>query len=296
MKKCIQKGFILTLSLMLIATSMMGSFAAVTTDRLPLSSAFKYFEKLPKDQVSLYVKDLTSGKSYGLNENFINKEKEAGMMGASVIKLHLAYYGVKSIEKGTYKWDQTYKDPVSGRKFTIRNEMSKMITVSDNGSFNTLLRFFKPEAINAGLADLLMPNTKVHAELGPAGDGWSAANNRKRYGTTKGGRINAYETAVMLEDICKNKDKADMKVLHNFMLKVSNKDRIPSAVGKATLVAHKTGTMSDKDGVFDDVGIVYGKNGNYIVCVLVQKQKASIDKETRKAVKLAFDYMEKSIR
>lgn len=267
--------------------------APVTQEPLPIKSALTYFEKMKKEHVSIYVKDLKSGRSYGINENFVNKEKDAGMMAASVIKLHLAYHVVREIEAKHVEWDKSYKDPVTGRKFTLRSEMKKMITVSDNGSYNTLLRFMKPADINKSFTLYGMPHTKVYAELGPAGDGWSKANNLKRYNTTKGGRINAFETAVMLEDIHAKRKDPNMKVLHDFMLAVTNKDRIPSAVGKTIAVAHKTGSMMGDDGVFDDAGIVYGKNGTYIVCILVQKQHISIDKETRSAVKKAFETLEK---
>ncbi len=282
------------LSLLLVLLIGISTFSlnAEEIKPLPLEKSFSRLEKLGLGKVSIYVKDLKSGETFGIHEDYIDKNGDAGMCAASVIKMHVAYCLVKDIEEGKLSWNKTYRDPVNGRKFTIKEEMKRMIVVSDNNSYNTFLRFLTPKKINEKFLEMGLENTKVYSEIGPAGYGWSKKNNVMRYGIDRGGRINALETAKVLELIYKEKNQKDMAILHRYMTEVTNTKRIPAAVGKGVVVAHKTGTVADADGIFNDSGIVYGKNSHYLFVILTQNQKYGIDLVIRKAVKDAFATLE----
>lgn len=261
---------------------------------LPLDKTFEYFKGLKAGEVSLYVKDLQSGSTYNINGNYVNSADVAGMNGASVVKLFMAYYLIQELDAGNLDWDKVYTDPVDKRKFTIRKEFRRMVVDSNNGSFNTFLRFVTPKAVNEGLASYGLKHTHIYGEIGPASD-WSLKNNVKRYGSQKSSRINATEAGIILEKIYNKKSEKNMKVLHDYLFLVKNRERIPKALGSSYKVAHKTGTVAEY-GIYNDVGIIYGKNGNYIICVLTAKQKSSVNIEIREAVRNTVRILEKRNR
>lgn len=265
--------------------------AKVTKAVLPLDKSFSYFKEMEEGEVSLYVKDLRTGRTYSIHGDYVNSQNDAGMNGASTIKIFMAYHIIQELNKGHLSWNKVYVDPVDKREFTVSKELRRMIVDSNNGSYNTFLRFLTPKAVNKGLKSYGLAHTRVYAELIPSSN-TSYESNRKRYGTTKTSRINAQESAVLLEKIYKSRNEKNMKILHGYMFLVKNRERLPKALGSEYRVAHKTGTIEGKAGVYNDVGIVYGKKGNYIVCILTAKQEKTVNAKIREAVRNAVKVLE----
>lgn len=259
--------------------------------KLPLDKSFAYFKEMKPGEVSLYVKDLRTGGVYSIHGDYLNAQKDAGMVGASTIKIFMGYHIIQEINKGNLSWTKVYTDPVDKRKFTISKELRKMIVDSNNGSYNTFVRFLTPKAVNEGLQSYGLVHTKIYAEIGPASN-WSLEKMRERYGTTKSSRINAQESAILMEKIHLARNEKNMKVLHSYMFLVKNRERLPKALGDAYKVAHKTGTIEGKAGVYNDIGIVYGKKGNYIVCILTAKQDKTVNAKIRSAVRSAVKVLD----
>lgn len=259
--------------------------------KLPLDKSFAYFKNMKPGEVSLYVKDLRTGGVYSIHGDYLNAQKDAGMIGASTIKIFMGYHIIQEIKKGHLSWTKEYTDPVDKRKFTISKELRKMIVDSNNGSYNTFVRFLTPKAVNEGFKSYGLEHTKIYAEIGPASN-WSYEKMRERYGTTKSSRINAEESAMLMEKIYLEKGNKHMKVLHSYMFLVKNRERLPKALGDSYKVAHKTGTIEGKAGVYNDIGIVYGKKGNYIVCILTAKQEETVNAKIRSAVRSAIKVLE----
>ena len=259
--------------------------------KLPLDKSFAYFKGMKPGEVSLYVKDLRTGGTYSIHGDYLNAQKDAGMVGASTIKIFMGYHIIQEINKGNLSWTKVYTDPVDQRKFTIEKELRKMIVDSNNGSYNTFVRFLTPKAVTEGLKSYGLTHTKIYGEIGPASN-WSLEKIRERYGTTLSSRINAEESAMLMEKIHLARNDKNMKILHGYMFLVKNRERLPMALGDRYKVAHKTGTIGGKTGVYNDIGIVYGAKGNYIVCILTAKQDKTVNAKIRSAVKSAVKVLD----
>ncbi|MCX7956612.1 MAG: class A beta-lactamase-related serine hydrolase, partial [Endomicrobia bacterium] len=60
------------------------------------------------------------------------------------------------------------------------------------------------------------------------------------------------------------------------LMKQKISDRIPKKLPKEVVVAHKTGLMRN---VCHDTGIIYTKNGDFIICVLIENINCKLAKD-----------------
>jgi beta-lactamase class A len=101
---------------------------------------------------------------------------------ASTIKTGVALEAICEIDEGKLKWtDKHPVPPMSGRQFSMWSYFFKddtkvdvdgwtnlMLTVSDNTATMVLREWLKPDNVNARLANLGLPNTKVLWDFFPA--------------------------------------------------------------------------------------------------------------------------------
>jgi hypothetical protein len=212
-----------------------------------------------KNTVGVYVKELSTGKEWGLNENLTKydpkgKVEDGYFMAASEVKVFEAYAAYKMIESGELSVDKTYVDPVTKKKFKLLTALRGMIRVSSNDDFNNVLRVVGNKKLN----EVLESNgikSRVYAEIGPA-PGHTTSGNIKRYGTTKGGRVTAKDLGKVLEEAYNKKlGKYSSHFLSALVENIHN-DRIPAGINNAAKVAHKTGT-DPWLGIYHDAGVIY---------------------------------------
>jgi beta-lactamase class A len=225
-----------------------------------------------KGKVAIAVKHLCTGETYFLNA-------DEPMPTASLIKVAVMVETYQQAIDGqlrlTDKVTLHDADKVSGSgiltphlsdgaTFSIRDAVRLMIAFSDNTATNLVLDKVGIRAVNKRMEALGLPNTKIHHKVF-RGDTTSVAPERsKRFGL---GSTTAREMAALLEMIQAGEivSPAGRQIMLNHLKKCDDKDRFTRLLPEGTVVAHKTGSVSD---VRTDAGILYLDNGPMVLCVL----------------------------
>ena len=204
---------------------------------------------------SVYVKDLKPGDVISINDK--------AMKPASVIKLFTmaaTYDGIKSgrIQKTS----------------SVNSLLEDMITVSDNESFNELVRRNSSyrsftngcSVINQYLKKVGCTKTGCHSSLHPSSSSftWDGRTNM----------ASAKDAGLILEKIYKGQcvSAKYSKEMLNLLLRQTRRWKIPAGLPAGTKCANKTG---ENDSCQNDVAIVYGKKTNYVVCIFAQTYEGS---------------------
>ena len=204
---------------------------------------------------SVYVKDLKTGDVISINDT--------AMKPASVIKLFTMAATYDSIKHGKIKKDSA-----------VNSLLTNMITVSDNESYNELVRRNSSyrsftngcSVINNYLKKAGCTKTGCHSSLHPSASSfsWDGQTNM----------ASAKDAGLILEKIYKGKcvsAKYSNEML-NLLLHQTRRWKIPSGLPAGTKCANKTG---ENDSCQNDVAIVYGKKTTYIVCIFSQTYESS---------------------
>lgn len=204
---------------------------------------------------SVYVKDLKTGDVVSINDT--------AMKPASVIKLFTMAATYDSIKHGKIKKDGT-----------VSRLLTNMITVSDNESFNELVRRNSSyrsftngcSVINNYLKKAGCTKTGCHSSLHPSASSfsWDGQTNI----------ASAKDAGLILEKIYNGKcvSAKYSKEMLNLLLHQTRRWKIPSGLPAGTKCANKTG---ENDSCQNDVAIVYGKKTTYIVCIFSQTYESS---------------------
>lgn len=210
---------------------------------------------------SVYVKDLTEDKKFELNSQ--------SLYSASLIKVFVmaqTYANMDAVlQNEAAKLKKDVSDPAVSTK--VNDLLWNMITVSDNESFNELVRLqtasgvFKDgaEAVNAFLEANGYKDTSVQHILSPSSSKDAGLGGRN---TTS-----VKDCAQLLEQIyngeCVSKEASEAML--NLLLNQQVTTKIPSGVSASVEIANKTG---ETDTDQHDIAIVYGENTTYILCVM----------------------------
>ena len=136
--------------------------------------------------VSLFAKNLDSGRTYGLRA-------DERIRTASTIKLAILAEAFTAVERGDAKWSEEIvlrdADKVPGAgvlqefsdgiRLRLRDLVTMMIVVSDNTAANLVLDRFGSDAVNAGADRLGLKQTR---SLGRIGGGAPKPNSRSAAG------------------------------------------------------------------------------------------------------------------
>jgi beta-lactamase class A len=226
-------------------------------------------------EISLYIKDLST--EYEIK---INSDKE--IPSASLVKIPIMAAVYELAEKGDLSLNEklTYKKKYRcggsgiikrsryGTKFTIRELVELMITLSDNVATHMLIDRIGIKNLNKIFKELGLKNTNIDRFVM---DLQARDKGIENYTT-------AEDIGLLLEKIYRGKlvsKEASVEMLL-IMLKQRISDRIPKKLPTQVAVAHKTGLMKD---VCHDAGIVYTNNGDFIICVLTHNIKPQVAKE-----------------
>ena len=140
-------------------------------------------------------------------------------------------------------------DRPAGATMGVREALERMITFSDNSSAILLTDRVGALAVNRDLVALGMPHTRVLLDDL----------------TTSPADMLLLLEMLALGEAVNPQASAEMVQL---MARQRVNNRLPSLLPAGTIVAHKTGNLP---GVVNDVGIVYGPSGPFVVAVLVDR-------------------------
>lgn len=195
---------------------------------------------------SVYVKDLKTGGVISLNDR--------SMSPASTIKAFVMAATFDRIKNKKLSYSST-----------IRSLLNSMITVSDNESYNALVRYNSSsgsflagaDEINNYLSKNGYTYTRCRHSLHPA----SSASVGNGSNTTS-----AKECGILLEKIYRGKcvSAAYSKEMLNLLLAQTRRWKIPSGVPSGVKTANKTG---ENDSVQNDMAIIFGPKTDYVLCV-----------------------------
>lgn len=212
---------------------------------------------------SAYVKNLDSGE-----EILINNQS---MYSASLIKAFVLADSYNEMENVMANEGQKLKKEADSPEVKVKVDdlICNMITVSDNESFNELVRIqsekndFKEgaEKINEYLKEEGYGDTSVQHTLAPSASPSIGLGGRN---TTS-----VKDCGMLLERIYKGDcvSKAASEEMLNILLQQEVDWKIPSGLSSDVKVANKTG---ETDTSQHDIAIVYGEKTTYIFCVMSQ--------------------------
>lgn len=212
---------------------------------------------------SAYVKNLDSGE-----EILINNQ---AMYSASLIKAFVLADSYNEMDRIKANEGQKLKKEADSPEVKVKVDdlIQNMITVSDNESFNELVRLqsekndFKEgaEKINEYLKEEEYEDTSVQHTLAPSASPATGLGGRN---TTS-----VKDCGMLLERIYKGEcvsEEASEEML-NILLQQEVDWKIPSGLSDDVKVANKTG---ETDTSQHDIAIVYGEKTTYIFCVMSQ--------------------------
>lgn len=196
---------------------------------------------------SVYVKNLETGDVLNLNDQ--------AMYPASTIK--------------TFAMASIY-DRIANKKLsynsTIKTLLRNMITVSDNESFNELVRYHSSShsfisgtaVVNQYLKKNNYTKTRCHSSLHPSASSFMSDGSRNT--------ASAKDCGLLLEKIYNGTcvSAKYSKEMLNLLLAQTRRWKIPAGIPSGIKVANKTGETS---AVQHDTAIVFGKKTDYVICV-----------------------------
>jgi len=220
-----------------------------------------------KGTVALAVKDLDTGWEINFNQDYL-------MPAASLVKIPimLSYYyaaseGKINLQEAVYlrsgervSGSKVLGSLPAGTRFYVEELFKPMITQSDNTATNALITLMGYEKLNAYFKKIGLKNTNIIRKM----MNFSGRKNGIENYTT------AADCAFLLERLYKNKFLSKDISGRCMILLGEQKinDRIPRRLPRdGAFVAHKTGLERH---ICHDVGIVYTRKGNFLICVLVK--------------------------
>lgn len=217
---------------------------------------------------SVYVKELEFENEFSLNNQT--------MYPASLIKLFVMAATFENMDQ-ILEYETEYLGREEGVRSTVAQLLENMIEVSDNESYNELVRLQSStrdfaegcNIINAYLQEEGYTDTGVHTTLHPSSS--STAND----GLGDNGTC-VEDCGMLLEKIYKGTcgSQEDSGEMLHLLLNQENTLKIPGGLPAGIEVAHKTGETSE---VQDDVGIIYGEETDFILCIMIDQVTSEAD-------------------
>jgi beta-lactamase class A len=233
-------------------------------------------------KVTLFAKNLDSGAEYAMLP-------DEPVRTASTIKLPIMVECFAEASEGKLNLTEALKltdaekvsgsgilqDLSDGDQLPLRDVMDLMIVLSDNTATNLILNRIGGNAVNARMAQLGLPQTRVMRKI--LGDGSNLKPHpsgvteegekpeNKRWGT---GRSSPRDMVIILEKLYRG--ELVSKTASAEMLTVLKRQRDHDSIGrdmKDVTIANKSGAL---DHLRSDVGIVYSKRGAIAMAITVE--------------------------
>jgi beta-lactamase class A len=228
--------------------------------------------KAHKGKVAIAVKHLGTGESFFLNA-------DEPMPTASLIKLPVMMEVYLQAEEGKLR----LSDPVTlhnadkvpgsgiltdhfsdGATFSLRDAVRLMIVYSDNTATNMVLDKIGIPSTNHRMEAWGLKETKINAKSFRGSTTSVNPQRTRRYGL---GSTTAREMVTLLEDLeaCRHIRPALKQVMLTHLKRCDDKDKFPRFLPAGTVIAHKTGSVSDAR---TDAGLLYLGDAAIALCVL----------------------------
>lgn len=151
-----------------------------------------------------------------------------------------------------------------GASFPLRDAARLMIAYSDNTATNLILDKVGIASTAQRMEAWGFPNTKIHAQVFKGSTTSVFPERTKKYGL---GSTTAREMVQLLQKLHQGKlvSPDASKEMLDHLKKCEDKDKIKRFLPEKTVVAHKTGSVSD---VKTDAGIMYLPEGPVALCIL----------------------------
>ncbi len=217
-------------------------------------------------EYSVYVNDV--------NQNFVYVYQNKPMPSASMIKVFILAKAYEEINKGTLAESEIHtlrRDEIVGgagniqgkpvgSQLSIKYLLEQMIVESDNIATNIMIERLGMDNINNYIQQHGYKDTRLQRRMM---DFAAQQQGRENY-TSVNDLGNIF--LQMYKHTCVN-EAMDEKMLDILKGQTDN-DKIPQGLPQGTEVAHKTGELP---GVYNDGGIIYTKQGDYLLVVLANK-------------------------
>lgn len=235
---------------------------------------------------SVYVKDMNTGEKFAVN----NQQ----MYSASLIKTFVmakTYENMETVLSNEGKrMNKSPEDPAVQAK--VEGLLENMITVSDNESYNELIRlqtethdFLKGvQEVNTYLEKEGYKETTVQHTLAPSASPSVGLGGNNKTSVEDCGKI----LEKIYQGKCVSKEASE-KMLE-LLLNQKKTWKIPEGISGDIKIANKTGE-TDKDQ--HDIAIVYGPKTTYIVCVMSEDfpNEAEAIKNIQEVSKVVYNYL-----
>jgi beta-lactamase class A len=263
--------------MLVLLTGLLVSWSAAPTPKVsatakPLEEILAPLAKEHKGKLAIAVKNLRSGEAFTLNG-------DEPMPTASLIKFPIlveVYFQVseKKVRLADHvtlrKEDMVPGSGIltyhfsDGANFPLKDAVRLMMVYSDNTATNLVLDRIGIDSTNKRMISLGLPNTRINAKVFKGSTTSVDPARTKKFGL---GSTTANEMVALLEKLHQGKlvDKDACKDMLDTMKKCEDKDKLKRFLPPGTVVAHKTGSVSD---VKTDAGIIYTPAGPVAICVL----------------------------
>lgn len=235
---------------------------------------------------SVYVKDMNTGEKFAVN----NQQ----LYSASLIKTFVmakTYENMETVLSNEGKrMNKSPEDPAVQAK--VEGLLENMITVSDNESYNELIRlqtethdFLKgAQEVNTYLEKEGYKETTVQHTLAPSASPSVGLGGNNKTSVEDCGKI----LEKIYQGKCVSKEASE-KMLE-LLLNQKKNWKIPEGISGDIKIANKTGE-TDKDQ--HDIAIVYGPKTTYIVCVMSEDfpNEAEAIKNIQEVSKVVYNYL-----
>jgi beta-lactamase class A len=220
--------------------------------------------------VSLYAKNLDTGSEYSL-------DGDEPVRTASTIKIAVMVEAFARVAEGRAKWTDelvldksvryagsgVLQDMTDGLRFSLRDAVTLMMTVSDNTATNMVLGHLTADAVNERMESLGFKQTRIMRRVGGGGEsreGKVEAN--KRFGL---GRTTPREMVLIVERLERGEivSAAVSKEMIELLKREQTKDGIFRGLWKFPS-ATKSGAL---DALRSNVGIIYHTRGRIALAI-----------------------------
>lgn len=259
----------------MLAISWLAAFAPLTArgdETSSLADRLMPLVEAHRGRVAVAVKHLKSG------EQFAHRENEA-MPTASLIKFPVLIELYRQAEAGQVDLKKTLElrdeDKVpgsgvltshfsAGTTFSLRDAARLMIAFSDNTATNLVLDEIGLAATNETMQQLDCPNTLINAKVFLASKTTLSPERTKKYGL---GSTTAAEMLTLCEALHRRElvSKAASETMLEHLKACQDRDKFPRLLPPGTVVAFKTGSVSDARTA---AGLIESPGGVFALCVL----------------------------
>jgi beta-lactamase class A len=223
-----------------------------------------------KGRVSLFAKNLDTGRTYALNA-------DERVRTASTIKIAVMVEAFARVAEGRAKWtdevvltkEKKYGgsgilyELSDGLRLTLRDAVNLMMLISDNTATNLVLEVLTTDAVNARMESLGLNQIKIMRKVGSGGESKAGKDpDNKRFGL---GMATPREMVLLLEKL--ERGEVVSSAASKEMIDLMKREQGRYAIGRSLWdvpIASKYGAL---DRLRSSIGIIYSKKGKIAMAI-----------------------------